>query len=207
MKKKLLLFLLEVGIFLTWNSSQGQISSTAPADTLFVLPLASDTLPTITIEVDGGLVLLGIIVPAGLLYLDMHSYQIGQEKSHSPTYLKPYLLASVQPEILENHRIFMENRKIWRVTTSVGLVLWLVGIVQTIDSIFDSSAAGGTGALLLMGTASIVGGQVARVISFGSLCKAVDLYNYQYADKKPVVSLHFGLPSSTSMGLGLYVKF
>ncbi|MFB9293693.1 hypothetical protein [Persicitalea jodogahamensis] len=116
-------------------------------------------------------------------------------------------MASANPEILGSHRKFLENRKTWYIATSAGLAMWLVGAVQTVNSVFDSSAGGGAGALLLMGVAGIIGGQVARIVGFRSLRKAVNLYNHQYAGKVPAVSLNLGLPSTSPAGLGLYVKF
>lgn len=207
MKKQMPLLFLMFGLLLAAVNSRSQSLPVAPADTLFVLPLAVDTLPTITMETDGGLVLLAFIAPVGLFYLDTHFYQVGKEHRLSPNFIKPYLLRSADPEILQNHRKFSENRKIWRVATSAGIVMWAIGIVQSVNSIFDSGSAGGAGTLLLMGTAGTMGGQVARLVSFRSLRRAIDLYNYQYAGEKPTVSLHLGLPSSAPAGLGLYVKF
>jgi len=61
--------------------------------------------------------------------------------------------------------------------------------------------------MIFLGSAGIIGGQVARVISFQNLRKAVNHYNDQYAGPNPTVSLHLGLPSATPAGVGLYIKF
>ncbi|MFB9293692.1 hypothetical protein [Persicitalea jodogahamensis] len=63
MKKKLLMFMLGIGLFFAMSNSHGQSSPTVPADTPFVLPLAGDTLPTIAMEVDGQFILSGAYTP------------------------------------------------------------------------------------------------------------------------------------------------
>jgi hypothetical protein len=205
--KRWLIFLLG-SLSLAFSQLSAQVVSPAsPSDTHYKVPVAVDSLPAITMKFEPGYLLVYLVVPAGSLFIGGHSYQINGEKLSNPARLKPYFVATGNETLLKYYQIHKDNRRIWYAATSAGTVLWLVGFVQAINSLFDSSAGGGAGIMILLGSAGIMGGQVARVISFQKLRKGVNYYNFAYAGKSHGVSMHLGLPSTYPAGIGLYVKF
>ncbi|HEV7347116.1 hypothetical protein [Telluribacter sp.] len=171
----------------------------------------SGILPPITMRVELGLVAVSIIggmvgVPA-YLFMGYHSYSIEGRKSFNQKAVVPYFLATRDAQLPELYRKHQQNRIIWYTATTGGGVLAYVGFVQLLLSILDPSMTNAAGTNLLLGSGLLVGGQVARVISFRQLRKAVNLYNYQYATPQKRVSLQLGLPSQYPAGGAVYLRF
>lgn len=194
------------------------LSIAPPADTLidpfFDPAFKSDTLPPILMKTEPSLVALSIVggmffLPGAYLYVGCHSYSINGKKKYVPSVVKPYLLATRDQNLQELYKRHRQNRITWYTATSGGLFLAAVGFVQAIISIIDPNYGREGATLLLLGTGLTVGGQVARIISFSQLRKAVNLYNTTYANTNAHrrVSLHLGLPSRTPAGGALYLRF
>ena len=184
------------------------VSPASPTDTLYVLPLAGDTLPTITMKFEP-LYLIFLAVPIGGLFIGGHSYQIKGEKSLLVSSVKPYFNATNDPFLTDLYSQHKRNRIVWYSTTTAGTIVIFAGFIRAISSIFvyDPGFEKNFQNYLILSGGLAAAGIVARVVSFRQLRKAVNYYNFEYAGKSPRMSLHVGLPSAAPGGLGLYLKF
>jgi hypothetical protein len=207
MKPHLTKLLAVWALILLLGKTYGQTPPVVPADTTALRFMDGDTMPVIGMKFEPAILLPLVVFPASILFLGWQSYSVHGVKKLSPRLIEPYLLATGNQQIIELQRRFRHNRKIWYGATAGGLVLWTVGMVQGVNMLLGADTGGGAGAFLFLGTATMLGGQVARVLGFQSLRRAVNLYNHQYTGRKPRVSMQLGAPSTQPSGAALYLKF
>lgn len=210
MKNRLIFLLGCLSLSLAFSQLSAQVVSPAsPTDTLYVVPLAGDTLPTIKMKFEPLFLIPFVVVPWAALFVDGHSYQIHGKKRFVSSSVKPYFDAAYDPILTKLYSRHRQNRIIWYSTSAAGGVVVFVGAMQIFAAIvtLNTSAVQSANSYFWWGGGLAAAGIGARVVCFRQLRKAVNYYNFEYADKSPGISLHLGLPSTTPAGLGLYVKF
>ena len=208
MKNLLLSIWVGFNLSLASVDSHGQAMPDVTADTIAVLSPLGDTLPTITMKFEPAYILACLIISGAALFTGGHSYKINDKKYFLASSVSPYFDATQNKLIADLYEKHRRNRTIWYVATGLGQVVVTVGIIQRLSvfyfiPVYDSS----NNNYLFWAGGLVLGGVAARIVCFRNLRKAVNYYNYQYAGKRPAMSLNLGLPSSTPAGLGLYVKF
>jgi hypothetical protein len=200
-------------VMLVWLCIQGIVCANAQnspatfADSVFVMPPASDTLPNITMKFEPAYLIVWLVVPGSALFVGGHSYTIRGEKMASFTRVQPYFAATHDPLLMDLYRKHKQTRKLWYASTAAGSVFATIGFVQGVASIFNPDYTRSAGTYLLIGSGMMTAGLVARVFCFRNLRTAVNLYNHRYAEKNPRLSMHLGLPSGAPVGAALFLKF
>lgn len=189
------------------------VSSGSPTDTLYVVALAADTLPTITMKFEPAYLIIYLLVPGAYAYVGGHSYEINKEKRVLANAVKPYFSTTTGDELLAKlYKRHQFNRAVWYGATSAGIMVMTVGFLQRLSvapilplplPIYDSR----NNNYVVWSVGLAVAGIAARIVCFRQLRKAVNYYNVEYAGRKPTMSLHVGLPSTTPGGLALYLRF
>ncbi|WP_247237438.1 hypothetical protein [Telluribacter sp. SYSU D00476] len=179
-----------------------------------LIPLAlADSLPPIYMRVMPSRIILSLaslflpIVPGTGLFLGWHAYTIEGRIRFTPKAVKPYFLATQDQRLLDLYQRHRNNRTVWYTATAGGVVVGAIGFAQLFVSIFRPANLSAATTKLIIGGGLLGGGQIARVVSFRQLRKAVNLYNDQYAVPPKRVSLHVGLSSQTPAGGALYLRF
>ena len=195
---------------LTFSTLSAQVVSPAsPTDTLYVLPLADDTLPAIRMKFEPLFLIPLVVVPWAALFVGGHSYQIQGKKRFVSSSVKPYFEAAHDPVLTNLYTLHRQNRIIWYGSSAAGGVVVFVGALQIFVAVvtLNATAVQSINSYFWWAGGLATAGIVARVVSFHQLRKAVNYYNVEYAGRKPTMSLHVGLPSTTPRGLALYLRF
>lgn len=210
MKNRLIFMLGWLILSLVFSQASAQdVSPASPTDTLYRVPLASDTLPAIRMKFETLFLIPFVMVPGTAVFVGGHSYQIRDKKLFLASAVKPYFDAARDPVLTDLYNRHRRNRIIWYGALAAGGAVLSVGFFQILIPVvmLNASAARSVNSYFWWGGGLAVAGTAARVVCFRQLRKGVNLYNYRYAGKSPRVSLHVGLPSATPGGLALYLKF
>lgn len=195
------------------DSTFVNIADIGPTDGILVPSGSADSLPYIYMRVLPSRVILSLaslfipIVPGTGLFLGWHSYTIEGKIKLTPKAVKPYFAATQDQNLLNMYQRHRNNRTVWYTATAGGVVVGAIGFVQLFVSAFRPAQLSAATTKLIVGGGLLGGGQLARVVSFRQLRKAVNLYNDRYAVPPKRVSLHVGLSSQTPAGGALYLRF
>ncbi len=207
MNLPLLLFILTASLWLSMTTASSQGNADLSRDLLAQSPPQDAQFPAISVNTEPALGLVFLLMPPSALFFGWHTYDIGEESRANPKFLLPYFTATSDSEILALQRRFQDKRKVWYGATAGGAVLMLVSFTQAIGQAVGGSVNQPVNDVALVGVALLVAGQVARIVSFMSLRKSINLYNSNYAHKRAVATLNMGLLTSRPGNIGIVLKF
>lgn len=169
--------------------------------------MPDDSLPHITMAVEPVTLVLSIVTGT-YLFIGCCSYEIEGQKYLFASAVKPYFRDSQDAkELMKLYGRNTMGRLVWYPAATAGAVFTFVGLVYGFKSFFDHSYYAAANQNYLMGGGLSIVALVARILSFKSLTKAVNLYNFRAKSPGAPKSLQFGLSSPNSFGATISLKF
>ena len=164
-----------------------------------------ESLPPITIKKNIPLFTISIITGYYLFGANANEYFVGNQNFLSNRTLKPYLEAVNDKEVNYFYQTHRDLRPVYFGLTSIGTVVYIVGISKSISKSFSSNQMSNNDSnkpneLIIGGGMLIIGGIVTRIISFSNLRKSVNRYNQL---RNPI---NLGA-SSSGIGFGVIMSF
>lgn len=206
-KKRVILILFWI---LIQNSSRanGLQSPVLLPDSIPVLPAMADTFPVITMKFEPLSLIAYVVLPGAALYAGGHSYQINEKKHIFSSDVKPYFDATGDAVLHDLYKKQKLNRILWYSAISAGQVVLAVGFFQRLSFFYFLPVYDNHNNNYLYWAGGLTLGSIgARVLCFRYMRKAINLYNFRYAEKVPKVSVQLGLSSYTPAGIGIRLKF
>ncbi|PWK17821.1 hypothetical protein LV89_04268 [Arcicella aurantiaca] len=200
MKKALLFSLL---IFVTISKIKAQDS----------LRISSrlDSFPTIKIEKNTSLLLIGIYTGAWQMGAGCNNYIIGNQKYYSNKPFKQYYDKLGDSTVLSDYQIHRKTRPFFFAGYGIGSIMFFTGVLKTIRPLYTFGLVQDSGSyikdghqLMIIGGVTMLASALLRVYSYAHLHKATKRYNQLITKPKTAFDIK---PSQDGLGLGLRMSF
>jgi hypothetical protein len=170
-----------------------------------------DSFPTIRIEKNTSLLLIGIYTGVWQMGASCNNYVIGNKIYYSNKHFKQYYEKLKDSTILSDYQIHRNTRPFFFAGYGIGSMLFVAGIMKTITPLYTFGLVRDSGSyikdghqLIIIGGVTMLASAILRVYSYAHLRKANKRYNKLISKPKTAFDIK---PSQDGLGLGLRMSF
>ncbi len=170
-----------------------------------------DSFPTIKIEKNTPLLIIGIYTGAWQMGASCNNYIIENQKYYSNKPFKQYYERLRDSTVLSDYQIHRNTRPFFFAGYGIGSIIFVTGIMKTITPLLTFGLVRDSGSyikdghqLMIIGGVTMLASALLRVYSYAHLRKANKRYNELISKPKTVFDIK---PSRDGLGLGLRMSF